>query len=296
MMPLRALVFPLGLLLAVVGCPAPHTESVPDEAQLLRIGVLPDQAREALELRYKPLVRYLENSVGIPAELLIPETYTDLLELFDQRQVDLVWFGGLTFVRAERASQAEPLTMRDVDLEFTTDFVVRQGATGSSIEDFVGQTFSFGPRLSTSGHLMPRFFLKRRGIEPEATFDVVLHSAGHDETLAWVRDGRVDIGAANSVIVEALLRSGSFSHEEVRVLGRTPPYKNYVWAVQPSLDRTLRESLLDAFLALDKRIPEQRALLDALGAGGFVPASRSDYDDLRMAAEELELLGSEGPR
>ena len=162
------------------------------------------------------------------------------------------------------------------------------------MEEFTGESFSFGPELSTSGHLMPRHFLSVDGITPEEEFESVRHSAGHDQTAEWVRDGVVALGVVNCVILDAMQRDGRLAPDEIRVLETTPTYGNYVWAVQPSMPDDVRTQLRDAFLALDATVPEQRALLQSLGANGYLPAGSSDFTDVRLAAEALNLIQEVG--
>ena len=137
---------------------------------------------------------------------------------------------------------------------------------------------------------MPRAFLDDRGIRPEAFFANVGYSAGHDETVAWVRDGVVAIGAVNSQILHALMRSGRVGKDEVRTVAMTPPYQNYVWATSATLAPDVRRSLLAAFLALDPADPGHAAVLDELGAGGFVPVDSQSYVELQRVAGEAGLL------
>jgi len=264
-----------------------------DESLTLRVGVLPDQDNERLLTQYEPLLRYLDDAAGVSTELYLPESYDDLLQRFGNGDLDIGWFGGLTFLFAQDVG-ATPLVMRNVDLEFTSDILVSASASGQSLDDFIGASFAFGPELSTSGHLMPRYFVSKSVGVPDDVFGSVVHSSGHDETVRWVRDGVVDVGAANSLVVEAMINDGSVSSDDIRVLARTPPYRNYVWATSPDVGDEVRDRLLQAFLALDPTNPEHQEVLELVSAVGYVPATTDDFVGLRAAAEALGLLGAEG--
>lgn len=276
------------LAIGTVGCRRDSTVRPTDASGPVRVGVLPDQAPEVLEARYAPLLDHLRDSVGRDFDLVIPANYSELVDLFQAGQLELAWFGGVTFTRASELAEAVPLVLRDVDLEFTSDVLVSARADGDRIEDFKGGSLAFGPRLSTSGHMMPRFFLVRDGIDPEEFFEKVEFSNGHDQTAAWVQAGRVDLGVVNSVVVKSMFEDGRLDPAKVRILSTTPPYRNYVWAVPPYLDGTLRTALLNAFLALDRNTAEHASVLERLGANAFFPASQSLYSDLREAARILQ--------
>lgn len=279
-----------GLLAPLVGLVSPST---PPER--LRIGILPDQAPNILRTRFDPLLQYLSQRVGLPCELVIPGDYAGLVKMFDEGDIAMAYIGGLTFVQAEAQAGAVPLVMRDSDLEFRSAFLVRADNPAQSLADIKGARLAFGSRLSTSGHLMPRHFMERNGMHPEDWFSEVRYSGSHDTTGYWVRDGEADVGVANAAIIDAMFADGRLNHRDVRVLLRTPPFADNVWAVRPDLPDELRIRIRDAFLALSPIDPRQAALLHGLGAGAFLPALTTDFIQLRQTAAELSMLDRPGP-
>ena len=256
----------------------------------LRIGILPDESREKLIERYTPLFEYLAVETGIPYELIIPENYDELLELFHAKKIDFAYFGGFTFVKAHIFDNAVPLVMRDVDTRFTSYFLVKGAHPAQNISDFKGKRFSFGSRLSTSGHLMPRYFLKELGIIPEVFFSDTRYSGKHDLTAYWVRDGIVDLGAVNHAVVNKMYKDGRLSEKDVRILWETPPYPDYVWALRPLNNKALRIKLRDAFLNLSKINKEHAKILEGVDADSFLPAGINDFSKLKKIINELQLL------
>ncbi|WP_181258184.1 phosphate/phosphite/phosphonate ABC transporter substrate-binding protein [Nitrosomonas aestuarii] len=253
--------------------------------QILKLGVLPDSSPEMIKQRFSPLMRYLERKAGIRIELLIPTDYRELVRQFTTKKIDMAFFGGYTFVMTQRETKAVPLIMRDIDLNFSTVFLTHPNNTKQKIEDFKGERFSFGDALSTSGHVMPRYFLHNRNIRPEKFFSEVRYSGGHDTTAFWVRDNQVDLGAANSDIIKNMIKDGLLNKNDVRILWETPVYTNYVFAIQPDFDKELRGRLLDSFLALTPRVQAHQEILTALGTSGFLPANNEDFEILRKAVK-----------
>ncbi len=254
--------------------------------KVMRVGVLPDQSRESVEIRYQPLIEFLAEETGLKLELRIPDDYQSLVSEFHAGKVDLAHFGGVTFVRAEQEAEARPLVLRDVDLAFTTDFLAAVSDEREQLADFEGAVFAFGSRLSTSSHLMPRQFMGSQSITPEAFFSEVRYSGGHEATARWVQNGTVELGAANSIVVEAMFVDGRLSRDKVRVVARSDPYCDYVWATQSGMDETLRTRIRDGFLALDISNSKHAAILKRLGARAFLPAKSNDHDSIRMALDE----------
>ena len=264
--------------------------------EVIKLGVLPDQEEASLVAKYLPLVDYLSRQTALEIDLVFSADYATMLSDFHAHRIHIANFGGLTFTEAERRDSAEPLVMRDTDLNFASCYLVPSADTRQTLRDFEGEILAFGPELSTSGHLMPRYFLKAGGLDPDTFFASIRHTSGHDETAIWVRDGAVGIGVANCVIVESMRADGRLRQNEVRVLQTTPAYANYVWAIQENIDSSIKIELRDAFLALDVLIPEHQEILRNLGANGYLPASREDFNDVRRAAHEVDfavILGLE---
>lgn len=284
-----SLVFILCAVLS--GCP-PKKEEVEPPLELLRIGILPDETKDKLVARYTPLFNYLSEEIDIPYKLVIPDTYSELVELFHDGKVDLAYFGGFTFVKAHVQDDAISLVMRDVDTRFTSYYLVRADSDAGTLMDFKGKRFSFGSNLSTSGHLMPRHFMNEIGITPENFFSEVIYSGKHDQTAYHVRDGKADLGVANSAVIKKMYKEGRLSEKEVRIMSETPPYPDYVWAAQSSLDATLRKKIKDAFLNLSPENGAHARILAGIDAGRFLPAEVSDFNMLADVVNDLELLGA----
>ena len=134
---------------------------------------------------------------------------------------------------------------------------------------------------------MPRYYLSENNITPEFFFSEVRYSGKHDATLKWVRDGTVDLGVANSKVIDKMLAEPGTSQKEIRVLWETPYYSNYVWAVHPSTSRSTQIKLRDAFLKLSAKNPGHKKILDQWNARYFNPASIEDFLLIRKIVKEL---------
>ncbi len=261
---------------------------------VVRVGVLPSMSVGDLRRRYDPLLQYLSEQTGLDFTLVLPADYEELLSLFGTDEIDLALFGGVTFAQANSLHQAEPLVMRDVDTRFVSVFLVRHNDPATDLSDLEDKVLAFGDSLSTSGHLMPRYFLQQnKQIIPENFFSQVIYSSAHDKTAYMIRDGEADIGALNAEIVSAMLRDGRLKKGELRVVWQSPPYPNYVWAVSKHLDDDIKTQLRDAYLQLDVNDEHHRRILTDLGATSFLPAGLRQFQPLQQIAADLELFGSE---
>jgi len=278
----------------------PFPKPAPDAA-VFRVGVLPSDGEVELHERYAPLLDYLSRETGWKFQLVVTDSYENLLNRFETREVDLANFGGFTFIQAHALYGASPLVMRDVDSRATSYVVVK---VGGPLQDcynlkcpgLAGARVLFGPELSTSGHLMPRHFLKtEKGIEPEAAFREVRYSTGHRATAYHVRDGDADIGMVYAATLRAMLHNGELKPGELQVIWETPPFPDNVWAVQGDMDEGTMTKLRDAFMALDIANEDQARIALLQRADSFIPAAVADFTPLMNGAEALGLMTPKHP-
>ncbi len=261
-----------------------------ESAAVLRIGVLPDQSPEVLRKRFAPVLSYLAENLQLTCELIVPESYSDLLELFHDRKVDLVYLGGYSYVKAQQNDQAIPLVMRRVDTRFTSLFIVNANSPAHTLDNLENKSIAFGSSLSTSGHLMPRYFLQQKNITPETFFSEVRYSGAHDQTAYWVRDGVVDVGAANATTIRSMLDKNLIESNDIRILWETPPYADYVWAIRSQFAEGFHSKIRDAFLQLSPDNADHAIVLQNLNAIGYIPADPDYFVALASIAQEIEAL------
>jgi phosphonate transport system substrate-binding protein len=259
--------------------------------ETLKVSAIPDEAPTELQRKFAPLGKYLEGKTGMKVEFIPVTDYAASVEALAAKKVDMVWYGGFTFVQARMRSggTAIPLVQREEDEKFKSVFVTRADSGIKSIADLKGKNFTFGSVSSTSGHLMPRFFLMQQGITPDKDMRVA-YSGAHDATAAQVAGGKVEAGALNISVWNKLLEEKRINGDEVKVFYTTPPYYDYNWTVRGDLDPKLVEKIRAAFLALDAKNPEDAEILKLQRATRFIPTKPENYKGIEDAAHAAGLL------
>lgn len=264
--------------------------SLTQAAEVLRVSAIPDEAPTELLRKFKPLGAYLEQQLGMKVEFTPVADYPAVVEALATDRLDLAWLGGFTFVQVRlKTGNAIPLVQREQDAQFTSKFITANPDV-TSLADLKGKTFAFGSVSSTSGSLMPRYFMLQDGIKPESHFSRVGYSGAHDATAAWVQAGKVDGGVLNASVWDKLVASGKVDSNKVKVFATTPTYFDYNWTVRGTLDPALAEKIKAAFLALDPANPEHKAILDLQAASRFIETSPENYKGIEYAARAADLL------
>jgi phosphonate transport system substrate-binding protein len=259
--------------------------------QVFKITAIPDESPTELARKAAPLVAYLSQKLGMKVEFTPVSDYAAAVETLVNKQVNMAWFGGFTFVQANVRSGGKvlPLVQRAEDANFKSVFITSQPGI-LALADLKGKTVSFGSASSTSGHLMPRNYLLEAKINPDTDLKRVAFSGAHDATIAAVAAGKVDAGALNISVWDKFVADKKVDTTKVRVFYTTPAYFDYNWTVHADMPAALRTKLTQAFLDLNSNTPEGKALLDLQRASRFIPTEAANYKGIEAAARSAGLL------
>ena len=258
---------------------------------VFKITAIPDESPTELARKAAPLVKYLESKLAMRVEFTPVSDYAASVEALANKQIDLAWFGGFTFVQANIRSGGKmiPLVQREEDEKFRSVFITSD-PTIKTLADLKGHTLSFGSASSTSGHLMPRKFLLDAKINPDIDLKRVAFSGAHDATIAAVAAGKVDAGALNISVWDKFVADKKVDTTKVNVFYTTPTYFDYNWTVHADMPAALREKLTKAFLDLNAASPEGKAILDLQRATRFIPTKADNYKGIEAAGRSAGLI------
>ena len=260
--------------------------------QVLRVTTIPEEAATEQMRKFGPLTKYLERTVGMKVSFVPVNDYPAAVEALVNKQVDLVWFGGFTYVQAQIRSGGKivPIAQREEDTKFRSVFITQKNSGITKLADLKGKQVSFGSQSSTSGHLMPRSFLLDAGIDPDRDFKRVAYSGAHDATIASVVSGRVDAAALDITVWNKFVNEKKVDTSKVDVFFTTPPYFNYNWSVNADMPVALREKITKALLALDMNTPEGKEILTLNRASKYIPTTPDNYKGLESAGKSAGLI------
>lgn len=272
-----------------------------EETPTLRVGGIPDQDAQRLARRYEIFADYLSKELDVSVEYVPSVSYSAVVTAFSQNDVQLAFFGALTGVQARMQNPgAQAIVQRAHDAEFHSKYVVRGGdqfAELNSLDDLVGKTddltITFGSESSTSGHLMPRYFLGEAGIDVANGFRTPPGFSGsHDKTWQLVAAGSYDVGALAEDVWERAVTEGKADPSEVRELDTTPNYFNYNWTARADLDEVYGDGFTERVqAALLKLNPQDHGeILELFSTERFIATNNDNYQAIESVARELGII------
>lgn len=267
--------------------------------QSFRIGAIPDQNPEKLNRQYKLLCAELSRELKVPVRYKPVTNYPAAVSAFRTGSLDLVWFGGLTGVQARlQKPGAKVIAQRDIDANFRSVFIANAASGLNHINNINGlqvlnnRRFTFGSESSTSGRLMPQYFLRQAGVKlSDFNGKQPGFSGSHDATIALVQSGSFEAGALNERVWISAIKNGRADPKKVKVIWRSPPYADYHWLAQPNLDQRFGSGFTDrlqsALLGWSDQSSTQGKILELFGARRFIPASIKQYSKIEKVGREL---------
>ncbi len=256
---------------------------------------IPDQDETHLQERFGKVADYLSKELGVEVRYIPVKSYAAAITAFRNNQVQLAWFGGLSGVQARRLVPGSVALAQGYEDQFFKSYFIAHKSAGLQPGDTLpkalqGKTFTFGSKGSTSGRLMPEFYLREQfAMAPEKLFSRVGFSGDHSRTIAQVQAGAYQVGAVNYAVWESELAAGKIDTDKVQVIWTTPTYPDYQWSIRGDVDQRFGDGFQGkvraALLAM-----KDPGLLASFPRQSFVPASNADYAPIEETAKAIDLL------
>ena len=278
-------------ILAMIACgPAENGEE-----KRLYIGGIPDQNESVLVRRFSAVADYLSLRLDVDVKYVPSIDYSAVVTGFGNGDIHLAWFGGLTGVQARVAVDgSRAIAQRPMDQNFRSVFIANTQTSVHSLSDLKDTSFTFGSESSTSGHLMPRYFLLNQGIDADEDFSGLPNFSGsHDKTWKLVESGAIEAGALNKAVWDKAVSGDKVNMDKVRIVEVTEPYYDYNWTVRPDLDQYFGEGFTDKLVSALYEMhayDEYLTILELFQTEKFIATNNDNYQKIESVARSLGMV------
>jgi len=278
-------------LVAVLLVACSQQEAPKPSAPVLRFSAIPDEKPTEQQARFQPVADYLAQRLGVQVAYVPVNQYAASVQAFKNGDVQMAWFGGLSGVQARLAVPgARAIAQGAEDPHFYSYFIANRHTGLAPGPDFPlatrGMKLSFGSEGSTSGRLMPEFYIRQTtGKSPQEFYSAVGFAGNHPATLAAVNSGAFDVGVLNYRVYD---QASEEERKNTLVIWQTPPYPDYNLTVRPDLDARFGKGftarLEQTFLALPAALCQR-----SFSRSRMIPASNADFAEIEQTARQLGL-------
>ncbi|MEH6530923.1 MAG: putative selenate ABC transporter substrate-binding protein [Photobacterium frigidiphilum] len=264
-------------------------------AQTFTFTAIPDEDESRLRERFDKVAAYLSEETGVDVKYIPVKSYAAAVTAFRNNQVQLAWFGGLSGVHARQLVPGSEAIAQGYEDQFFKTYFIAHTSTGlKKSDDFpadiANKTFTFGSKGSTSGRLMPEYYLSEFfKTSPQKVFKRVGFSGDHSRTIAQVQSGAYLVGAVNYKVWENELKAGKIDSNKISIIWETPTYPDYQWTIRGDVNEQFgddfKQKVTQALLEMND--PE---LLASFPRQSFIPASNEDFEPVENVARSIGII------
>ncbi|MGV3635534.1 MAG: phosphate/phosphite/phosphonate ABC transporter substrate-binding protein [Pseudorhodoplanes sp.] len=275
---------------AAIGTLAAPTLLRAQSRPVIKVGLGPQQPTQADTKRvWEPIYKSVCDRAGADLQLNVANDWAGIAVAIANEQVDVAQMGPWGYVLAKANGGARPINMMLVngnpyykalivgrpDLKVTT---FPDGAKGLSM-----QMLDTG---STSGWLVPTYFLRQRGIDPRTFFGRYAEGASAAAAQMATINGQVDLATGWDTHRNTMIKNGMMKSDSNQVVWESEPLPNECVVVRKGLDQALADKLQAAFNGLSE---DEKKLLPPPYTG-FVSTTHQPYEVLEKMGRELGVL------
>ena len=248
-----------------------------EELKALNFGIISTESTVGLKKSFEPWLAAMSKSIGIPVKGFYAPDYAGVIEAMRFNKVHVAWYGNKSAMEAVKRANGE-ICAQTVDADGNPGYwsliVAHQDSKLNSIDDIIaaGKDLKFGngDPNSTSGYLIPTYYIwSKRGIDPNTHFGKV-RSANHETNLMAVASKQVDFAANNTESMRRLELKNPELYKQIKILWKSPliPSDPLVW--RKDLSREMKAKIKGFLLAYGRFGPnaaEERQVLAATSSG-----------------------------
>jgi len=301
----------LGLIAAVVLWAG--AASAEEELKELTIGIIPTESSSSAMKGFEPFRADMEKALGIPVKLFMAPDYAGVIEAMRFDKVQIAWFGNKSAIEAVNRADGE-VFVQTVDVSGNPGYwsliVVHKESPFNSIDDIIqnGKTLTFGngDPNSTSGYLIPTYYIwGQNGIDPIKHFKLV-RNANHETNLMAVANKQVDFATNNTENWDKFSKAHPEMIKNVRIVWKSPliPSDPMVW--RKDLPKEWKSKIKGFFLAYGRigaNKDKELAVLKGMSSGWapfqdssnhqLLPIMEINYAKDRMKIQNNDAIAAE---
>lgn len=271
----------------------PAAETCAPELAEIDFGIISTESQSNLEELWEPFLALMSEEMGRPVNGFYATDYAGVIEAMGAGKIQIAWYGGKSYIEAAKRSGAEAFAQTvasDGSKGYYAHLITNSGnpiladidleaGNGDQyvIDNAANLTFAFNDPNSTSGFLVPSFYVfAQNGVDPQTAFSELVFSGSHEATAQAVANDQVDVATNNSESLSRLQQTDAEAFEQVQVIWTSTLIPSDPIAYQGDLPECLKEQFKDFFHNVS-----DEAVLGALDWSGFDPAGDVDWNPIR---------------
>jgi phosphonate transport system substrate-binding protein len=263
------------------------------QAQEINFGIIATEKSGALKQMWEPFLDDMSKRTGLKVTGFYATDYTGVIEAQRFNKVQIAWYGNKSAIDAVDRANGEVFA-QFVDLDGTPGYysylITHRDSTVKTLDDVLKNgkslTFGIGDPQSTSGTLVPTYYVfTMNNLDPKTHFKV-MRASNHEANLLAVLNRQVDVATNNSEQLTKIRETDPQKYEQIRVLWTSPliPRDPLVW--RKDLPEDAKKKIKEFVVSYGKDAREKEILKNMYRLAGF----RDSSDAQLLPIRQLELF------
>lgn len=267
----------------------------------LNVQFVPSQAATELESRAKPLEKMLSDRLGIPVHVSMSTDYNTVVEAMKSKKVDVGFLPPNGYVLAHKQGAADVLLQaqrygvkqpggrptKNLVNTYRAEILVKKGSNIKSWKDLKGKSISIQSPTSSAGYVYPIAELKEKGLDVKKSCKLVTVT-GQDQSVLNVLNGDTDAAFVFEDARTIVKKDNPKIMSQVVPIYFTKPIPNDTISVVPSMSKSFRKKLANAFIDIGKSKKGRKIIESIYTHEGYVTSKDSDFNVVRKYEKIIE--------
>ena len=264
------------------------------EMKELNFGIISTESSQNLKSDWQPILDDMAKKTGMKINAFFASDYAGVIEGMRFNKVHVAWFGNKSAMEAvDRASGEVFAQMVNADgtAGYYSHLIVHKDSPIKSLDDLLknGKSLSFGngDPNSTSGYLVPSYYVFAKNKIDAKTFFKVSRGANHETNALAVANKQIDVATNNSENLEKVKERLPEKFNDIRIIWTSPLIALDPLVMRKDLPEATKKTVQEFFYAYGKGGQQEKDnLMKVSKLSGFKPSTNAQLIPIR----QLELF------
>jgi phosphonate transport system substrate-binding protein len=269
------------------------TAAAAQERGEINFGIISTESSQALRQNWTPILADMEKKTGLKVHAFFASDYAGIIEGMRFNKVQVAWFGNKSAMEAVDRANGEvfaQLVNADGTKGYYSHLIVNKDSPLHTLQDVLknGRSLSFGngDPNSTSGFLVPSYYVfAQNHVDAKSAFKVV-RTANHETNALSVANKQVDVATNNSEQMDKMKDNLPEKFRQIRIVWTSPLIPSDPLVMRKDLDAGTAQKVKDFFYGYGAAAQEKDNLMKLSKLSGFRPSSNAQLIPIR----QLELF------
>ena len=231
----------------------------------INFGIISTESSQNLKSDWQPVLDDMAKKLGMKVNGFFASDYAGIIEGMRFNKVQVAWFGNKSAMEAvDRASGEVFAQMINADgtLGYYSHLIVHKDSPIKSLDDMLKQgknlSFGNGDPNSTSGFLVPGYYVfSQNNIDPK-TFFKVSRGANHESNALAVANKQVDVATNNSENLDKVKEKLPGKFNDIRVIWTSPLIPSDPLVIRKDMAEPLKGKVKEFFYNYGKGSQQEK--------------------------------------